>query len=108
MKRNYIEMIHVQLQQGGFDCGLFSIAFATALANNKHPEQFLFKQDKMREHLHQCLTNEEITMFPAEERRKRVKVVDTIKLYCDCRMPEIPPMVDCSHCCTIPTVSQYQ
>ena len=51
------------------DCGLFFIAFATALVNGKQPEKLKFIQDKMREHFHQCLINGKLTMFPvtAEE-----------------------------------------
>ena len=32
----------VQMQSGGYDCGLFSIAFATALVFGKQPGHFLF------------------------------------------------------------------
>ena len=39
------------MQSGTDDCGLFAIAFATALVHNEHPGKFLFKQDSMKQHL---------------------------------------------------------
>ena len=50
-----MNMMDVQMQSGGYDCGLFSIAFATALVFGEQPGQFLFDQKKMRAHLIQCL-----------------------------------------------------
>ena len=44
----------VHMQAGGCDCGLFAIAFATALSLGKHPGQYLFDQGKMRRHLWNC------------------------------------------------------
>lgn len=97
-----VETVGVQLQSGGSDCGLFAIAFATALVNDQQPEKSLFNQTKMRSHLHHCLTTGILTVFPAEERqlkrRCRKGSVDTIKIFCSCRMPEMEPMVECTGC----------
>ena len=45
------------MQEGYSDCGLFAIAFMTALANGKLPGGgggTFFEQDAMRDHLMQC------------------------------------------------------
>ena len=94
-------MKNVQLQAGGSDCGVFAIAFVTALANNNNPCECCFKQDAMRDHLRHRLESGKLTMFPVVERRmprKLVRHVDIIELYCSCRMPKVPPMVECSKC----------
>ena len=36
------------MQYGGSDCGLFAVAFATALALQHNPEHYHFVQDKLR------------------------------------------------------------
>ena len=42
---------NVQMQSGQADCGLFAIAFATALLNGLHPGAYYFDQSLMRSHL---------------------------------------------------------
>ena len=59
-----LNMRNVQLQAGGSDCGVFAIAFTTALANNINPCECCFKQDGMRDHLRRCLESGKLTMFP--------------------------------------------
>ena len=96
-----LKMMDVQKQSGGYDCGLFAIGFATALASGIPPGQCTFKQELMRKHLYACLGNSHVSMFPSLKPRRQVGVVkseDFIPLYCTWRMPEIPPMVECSHC----------
>ena len=46
-----VSFMDVQMQSGGYDCGLFSIASATALVFGEQPGYFLFEQTKMRAHL---------------------------------------------------------
>ena len=48
----------------GFDCGLFAIAFATALCNGVDPHGLSLDQGAMREHLVGCF--EEGEMLPEE------------------------------------------
>ena len=50
-----LTMGRCQKQKGGKDCGLFSIAFATALAFRSHPSKLKFDQSMMRQHLVNCL-----------------------------------------------------
>ncbi len=59
-----IKHMDVQMQSGGYDCGLFAIAYATALVLGKQPGNFLFDQEKIRPHLLNCFEDGHITMFP--------------------------------------------
>ena len=46
--------VDVQRQLGGADCGLYAIAFATALCFSLDPHSCSFKQAQMRSHLGMC------------------------------------------------------
>ena len=100
IKLNFMD---VQMQSGGYDCGLFTIAFATALVLGEKPGGFLFDQQKMRAHLIKCLEHQQVTMFPIMKRRRtgsKVKIVEEMPIYCVCRMPELPDSnwIECSSC----------
>ena len=51
----------VQQQQNGVDCGIFSIAFATSLANGKDPTQITYDTSLMCTHFLSCLQSKKIT-----------------------------------------------
>ena len=98
-----LKYIDVQMQSGTYDCGLFAIAFATALVLGQNPGQFLFDQAAMRRHLWNCLKNGKMTMFPVKKERRRAKKIkthDEIPVFCSCRLPEIPgvQMIECTQC----------
>ena len=99
-----LEFMDVPIQSGTYDCGLFAIAFATALALGEKPELFFFDQSKMRAHLWQCLERGKMEMFPVVRKRRvkksSVKTVEQVPVYCKCRMPELPGerMIECSMC----------
>ena len=98
-----VSFINVQMQSGGYDCGLFSISFATALVFGEQPGYFLFEQTKMRVHLLRCLEQQQMSMFPVMKKRRtgsRVKAVQKIHIYCVCRMPDLPnsKWIECSSC----------
>ena len=57
----------VQKQEGGDDCGVFSIAFATALVHNHNPINVQFVQSIMRLHLLRCFEQQLLTPFTARE-----------------------------------------
>ena len=81
-----LTFVDVQMQSGSSDCGLFSIAFATALAFGE-----------------QCFESGKMSMFPFKKIRRqstKVKAVMDVPLYCSCRMPEMPDigMIMCSQC----------
>ena len=66
-----LNFVDVPMQSGASDCGVYAIAFATALAQGKHPECYVFSQHKMRAHLRRCLTGGRMEMFPYTEVRMR-------------------------------------
>ena len=49
-----IHYIDVQKQANTSDCGLFSIAFATAITFGQDPAMVYFDQEKMRQHIINC------------------------------------------------------
>ena len=62
----------VQVQHGYNDCGVFAVAFATALCSGKDPSEINFVQHKLRTHLMNCLQRGSLTDFP-QTQRKRTK-----------------------------------
>ena len=100
-----VRYIDVPMQEGYSDCGLFAIAFATALAYGKQPGRCFFDQGTMRVHLVKCLQEQNMTEFPLKKARRsamKIKSVVNIRIYCKCRMPELPgsTMIQCSSCKT--------
>ena len=102
----------VQQQPNGVDCGVFAIAFATALAFGDDPTRKRFNVKKMRHHLRDCLKVKRMSPFPeiAGDEVGSVKV-DACKekkcvfeLFCICRMPYEKPkkeddfMAECDAC----------
>ena len=64
-------------------------------------ERYHFKQDAMRSHLLQCLSEQKLTMFPFDKTRRaatRVRNVVSFCLYCICRQPKFGEMIECSTC----------
>ena len=102
-KKISVHFMDVQMQAGGDDCGLFAIAFATALCCGHPPGRFQFHQRAMRHHLIHCFERGQFTMFPVHRSRRnenRVKSTKTIPVFCSCRMPELSgtEMIQCSCC----------
>jgi len=59
------KMAAVPLQSGGSDCGVFAVAYATALALTQDPlHPMKFNQDGMRTHLIDCLQSKYFVDFP--------------------------------------------
>lgn len=50
-----IQVVNVQQQPNGSDCGVFAAAFATCLVYGIHPETLQLDFPKMRNHLYQSL-----------------------------------------------------
>lgn len=59
-----LNLVPVQKQKGGTDCGLFAIAFSTAICKELDPTTITFNQTAMRDHLIYCLKNGTMTLFP--------------------------------------------
>ena len=64
-----IEVQAVQQQTNGVDCGVFGLAFATALCFGKNPCDILLNRRKMREHLWWCIESGTVAMFPYSRRQ---------------------------------------
>lgn len=58
-------VIRPQKQNGGSDCGVFAIAFATSIAIN-HKVDMKFDQARMRAHLVRCIEKRELSLFPSK------------------------------------------
>ena len=97
-----LHFMDVQMQAGTYDCGLFAVAFATALVHGFNPGQYFFDQSSMRRHLWKCLRNQKMLMFPfTKERRSKNKVKTTqeIAVHCLCRLPSIGmELIECTVC----------
>ena len=82
----------VAMQVNGNDCGLYAIANATALAFGRDPSTQVYIPRLMREHLIKCLENRHLESFSvtkgSKSRRKIIKTVLEIPLYCTCKMPD--------------------
>ena len=58
-----IKMSQCRRQKGSKDCGVYAIAFATAIAFGQNPSRQNFKQKEMRVHLVNCFNNNKISVF---------------------------------------------
>ena len=96
----------IQQQRGGADCGLFAAVVCLALATGVDPATIRCKQNRMRTHLSECLTNEILTPFHRTEISLRPRLTSkltsdyTIKLWCVCHLPSFAfnNMVECLNC----------
>lgn len=92
----------VQQQSNGTDCGVFAIAFATALCYQLNPASLKFNRQVIRAHLWDSIQNGYLGIFPFEEASsKEVDRSLTIQVYCDCHLPYNPNknrMAECSEC----------
>ena len=98
-----INYCDVQWQVGGNDCGIFAIAFATAICNGLEPASLVLDQPRMRQHLMVCFNNEELTLFPERSRKRMIRVAKKEKLpvHCTCRLPDRGDlMIQCAKCKT--------
>ena len=71
------------------------------MANGVQPGHCVFKQSEMRKHLIRSLEEKVLSMFPAEKiKRGRVGVhcMNSIEIFCSCRMPIEGNMIECSGC----------
>jgi len=77
------------------DCGLFAIAFATALAYGEQPGHCPFNQNKVRQHQLKSL---QMTPLPLKKNRRngrQVKTWNMIQVRCTCRMLMVWELVSC-------------
>ena len=83
-----IQITSSQLQEGGSDCGLFTIAAATSLCNGESPNSICWDQKLMQAHLLKSFEQRKIKPFPGwelhERRIEEEEVVKELKInvYC--------------------------
>lgn len=90
-----VKFVDIQMQRNGYDCGLFAIANATALAFGRYPSQEVYDVKNLRSHLIKCLENKHITPFPTHNksykstrRKVKIKKIVDVPLYCVCKKPD--------------------
>jgi len=97
-----INFVDVVKQSGSYDCGLYSIAYATALAHGKDPATHQYNQEEMRPYLRKCLIDRKLKVFPHKAicPSGNFHSEEKLAVHCICRMPEIKgqPMVECTSC----------
>lgn len=100
-----INVINVQYQVGSCDCGLFAVAMAYDLCSGIDPHLRNYDQSRMREHLRLCFEQCELESFPeasswSPRGQERVFAQVVHEIFCNCRLPEKPPMACCDVCGT--------
>ena len=91
-------------QTGGSDCGLFTIANATATCCGDDPTSQLWDQPEMRQHLVKCFKVGYMEMFKTATAAKpkvirTVETTDEVQIYCACRQPDDgEDMIRCDKC----------
>ena len=95
-----IHIASVNKQSGDSDCGVFSVAYCTALAHGQDPSGIVFNQSIMRQHLVKCLEEKKMIPFPQIRPKRLGKPLKVnVNIYCYCRMPDNGSrMVECSGC----------
>lgn len=76
-----INVINCKRQKGGYDCGLFSIAYATDLCFGNDPSMKTYTQKSMRSHLLSCLAENQMCPFPSEERNMQKRVTSPLRFH---------------------------
>ena len=78
----------VDQQTNGTDCGVFALAFATALCYKLDPTSLKFNRRAIRAHLWDSLQRGYIGIFPFyDTSRHGLERAVAIQVYCDCRLP---------------------
>ena len=97
-----VHLCKVHKQVGTNDCGLFAVAYATAVCHGLDPTTLQFDQQKMREHMFSCIENNCASPFPiSKEQPRRRAILKTInfEVHCVCHLPyDGAKMIKCSKC----------
>ena len=104
-----VTYVPVTPQIAGSDCGVFSVAYLVQLLHTRedpdfnHPEKFHYSQHTMRQHLLQCIVEQEFSPFPGEYNDKSYGPSEQIEIpvSCACGRPDIwrgGAMIQCCQC----------
>ncbi len=72
-----VDFMNLKNQDGFNDCGLFALAFATALCNKQDPCALSFNQSKLTHHYNVCVQSKCATMFPTHFKRSKAKYYES-------------------------------
>ena len=97
-----ISIVNVQQQSGSTQCGLYALAFAADLCEDRDPFSRVYYESRFRSHLLKSFVSEEIAPFPSRGRKsvseERLIEVCVTGVFCVCRFPEKLPMACCDSC----------
>ena len=103
-----VKFADIQMQRNSYDCGLYAIANATALAIGRYPAQKSYNAQSttMRRHLIGCLENKFLLPFPthntgykSKRRQAKIKKILEMPLYCICKKTDTGTLyVYCDSC----------
>lgn len=96
-----VNHIDVQRQGNGSDCGVFALAFATALCFDQNPTCLRFDQMQMRHHLISCIDRGHMELFPkarGSRQSHKPSKMQLIQVYCICRSVDEGTMIQCTTC----------
>ncbi|PIK57973.1 hypothetical protein BSL78_05118 [Apostichopus japonicus] len=96
-----ILVMDVTQQQDSRSCGVYALAFASALCLHIEPSTLNFSQSRMYPDLKRCLQEERMTLIGAEKGSNLSKVNKRMvaKIYCTCRGPDVGnTMMQCFIC----------
>lgn len=95
-----LEFAKYQVQRNKADCGLFAIAAAVALAFKLNPSDLKFDDSKLRGHLHTCLSNKKLSVFPSfsETVKSQKSDIVTVVECCACSITFYKKVKHCSNC----------
>ena len=84
------EVMDVDVQINGSDCGLHAVATAYELCAGNDPTGITWEHDQLRSHLQRCLEREAMKPFPRKGQRPSgiVRASFRVPIFCICRMPE--------------------
>lgn len=97
-----VKFVDMKKQHGSYDCGVYAIAYATALSYGQDPASHHYNQENMRTHLRSCVLARKLKVFPhkAISASGCFRSIEKVPVFCLCRMPEIDrlPVIECSIC----------
>jgi hypothetical protein len=74
-----LELVQMQQQSNGRDCGLFALAAACDLAEGNEPSGLQYDEESLRSHFIGCIESESICVFPRRNERLQVPVIYLVK-----------------------------
>ena len=95
-----IKIASVNKQAGFDDCGVFAAAYCTALVKLMVKTLQPLCMISMRKHLELCLSRRKMEPFPSiRPRRSGKSRIDSIDVYCICRLPDDGSLMVCCDTC---------